>query len=163
IGHVMRKLLHLAFAVWKTGQPFDPQHYPWDAPAHVAATAACGAATDVGSSRGDMKQAAGHTPEAEPAQPVVTAACPVTVAQGVLSVESAATGSWLDFGHVKQQVPLARVLDHLGLTARLRGSGAQRRGPCPIHRGDGRGRTFSVNLDDNVYHCFEARCSSKGD
>ena len=30
LGHAMRKLLHLAFAVWKSGQPFDPQHYPWD-------------------------------------------------------------------------------------------------------------------------------------
>src|SRR5262245_10620875 len=30
IGHVMRKLLHLAYAVWKTDTPFDPQHYPWE-------------------------------------------------------------------------------------------------------------------------------------
>jgi len=30
MGHVMRKLLHLVFAVWKSGKPFDPQHYPWD-------------------------------------------------------------------------------------------------------------------------------------
>ena len=29
IGHCMRKLLHLVFAVWKTNQPFDPKHYPW--------------------------------------------------------------------------------------------------------------------------------------
>jgi transposase len=27
IGHVMRKLLHLAFAIWKTGKPFDPQQW----------------------------------------------------------------------------------------------------------------------------------------
>jgi hypothetical protein len=26
----MRKLLHLVFAVWKTGKPFDPNHYPWE-------------------------------------------------------------------------------------------------------------------------------------
>jgi hypothetical protein len=26
----MRKLLRLVYAVWRTGQPFDPQHYPWD-------------------------------------------------------------------------------------------------------------------------------------
>lgn len=31
LGHAMRKLLHLVFAIWKTGQPFDPQHYPWEA------------------------------------------------------------------------------------------------------------------------------------
>jgi len=29
LGHCMRKLLHLVFAVWKTGQSFDCQHYPW--------------------------------------------------------------------------------------------------------------------------------------
>ncbi len=32
----MHQLLHLAFAVWKSGRPFDPNHYPWQAPAHVA-------------------------------------------------------------------------------------------------------------------------------
>ena len=35
VGHVMRKLLHLVFAIWKTGKPFDPQHYPWATPVHV--------------------------------------------------------------------------------------------------------------------------------
>jgi hypothetical protein len=36
---------------------------------------------------------------------------------------------------------------------RLHGSGPQRRCACPIHRGDNRGRTFSVNLmsfDDQI-------------
>ena len=58
---------------------------------------------------------------------------------------------------------MARLLDHLGLTQRLRGSGPQRRCACPIHRGDGRGRTFSVNLDLNKYQCFDAKCESQGD
>ena len=58
---------------------------------------------------------------------------------------------------------MARVLEHLGLAARLSGSGPQRRCACPIHRADGRGRTFSVNLDDNVFHCFEAQCGKHGD
>jgi hypothetical protein len=35
IGHAMRKLLHLAFAIWKSGQPFDPAHYPWGTPGHL--------------------------------------------------------------------------------------------------------------------------------
>ena len=30
-------------------------------------------------------------------------------------------------------------------------------------RGDGRGRTFSLNLDANVFQCFDARCGAKGD
>jgi transposase len=35
VGHAMRKLLHLVFAIWKTGRPFDRNHYPWPTPAHV--------------------------------------------------------------------------------------------------------------------------------
>ena len=38
IGHVMRKLLYLAFAVWKSGKPFDPKHYPWEKPNAPAAS-----------------------------------------------------------------------------------------------------------------------------
>ncbi len=68
-----------------------------------------------------------------------------------------------DFEHLKRQLPLARVLDHLGLSARLRGPGSQRRCACPIHRGDGRGRSFSVNLDEHVFQCFDATCGQKGD
>src|SRR5438874_3665385 len=36
IGHAMRKLLHLAFAVWKTDEPFDPGHHAWEGPAEEA-------------------------------------------------------------------------------------------------------------------------------
>ena len=153
IGHVMRKLLHLAFAVWKTGKPFDPKHYPWER------TGETNESPSVDGSMGE--QAAGHTPD-EPARTVVTATCPATVADAATPVNSAA-GVWLDFTHLKKQLPMARVLDHLGLTARLKGSGPQRRCACPIHRGDGRGRTFSVNLEVNKYQCFDAKCASQGD
>ena len=30
LGHCMRKLLHLVFAVWKTDRPFDTEHFPWE-------------------------------------------------------------------------------------------------------------------------------------
>jgi DNA primase len=69
----------------------------------------------------------------------------------------------VDFAHVKEQLSLAQVLDQLGLLTRLRGSGPQRRGPCPLHRGDGRGRSFSVNLEANVFQCFDKHCGQKGD
>src|SRR5215207_4259378 len=150
IGHVMRKLLHLAFAVWKTGMPFDPKHYPWEKPD----PSPC-----VDGSR-DEVQAAGHTLD-EPARSVVTATCAATVADPEPAVDGA--GVWLDFAHLKRQLPMSRVLDHLGLTQRLKGAGAQRRCACPIHRGDGRGRTFSVNLATNAYQCFDARCGGQGD
>jgi len=30
-------------------------------------------------------------------------------------------------------------------------------------RADGRGRTFSVNLGDNIFHCCDEHCQKKGD
>jgi transposase len=155
IGHVMRKLLHLAFAIWKSGKPFDPNHYPWHAPAHVDWS---NESTDVDVS---MEQAAGLRKGHEPIRQEVTAACPATVADAPTVVDVA--GVWLDFAHIKEQLPMARVLDQLGLTPRLKGAGPQKRCACPIHRGDGRGRTFSVNLELNKYQCFDAKCSSQGD
>lgn len=47
--------------------------------------------------------------------------------------------------------------------ARLKGTGAQRQDPCPIHRGNGRSRTFSVNLEQHVFHCFDKGCGAEGD
>jgi transposase len=161
IGHAMRKLLHLVFAVWKTGQPFDPAHYPWQAPAHVEEpdrdNAPSSAPPDPG--RSAAGQAAGHKPDTVPAESVVTAACTDSVAAEARVGES----PFIDFAHLKQQLPLTRVLDQLGLSARLRGSGPQRRGACPLHRSDARGRTFSVNLATNVFQCFDKHCGQKGD
>lgn len=152
IGHVMRKLLHLAYAVWNSGKPFDPHHYPWAGP--TGPTSADGSMGEV--------RAAGLKPD-EPAGSEVTATRPATVPDRPAGVDGPAAGVWLDFAHLKQQLPMARVLDHLGLTPRLKGSGAQRRCACPIHRGDGRGRTFSVNLEANQYQCFAAECRTQGD
>jgi transposase len=157
VGHALRQLLHLVFAVWKTGKPFDPQHYPWQTPAPIEGGDPGSEARHPG--RSAAKQAAGHKPDALPAGSVVTAACPDNVAEATAVGE----GLFVDFAHLKRQLSLATVLDHLGLTARLRGRGPQRRGPCPLHRGDARGRTFSVNLDDNVFHCFDKKCGQQGD
>src|SRR5262249_27617355 len=38
VGHAMRKLVHLVFAVWKRGRPFNPHHYPWQAPSQRSAS-----------------------------------------------------------------------------------------------------------------------------
>jgi transposase len=154
VGHAMRKLLHLVFALWKTGRPFDASHYRWDAPAHLPGEAA---GPDVPAS--EQSQAAGHKRSAEPARTVVTAACADSIAPEEVLDEHTA----VDFAHLKRQLPLARLLDQLGLTGRLRGSGPQRRCPCPLHRGDARGRTFSVNLQENVFQCFDSACGKKGD
>jgi hypothetical protein len=152
VGHAMRKLLHLAFAVWKTDKPFDPKYYPWEG-------AADNGPDEQGHAEQAKEQAAGHKPEMEPAQKVVTTACADTVG----TTGPKGEGAYIDFAHLKRQLPLERVLGQLGLLARLRGSGAQRRCACPLHRGDARGRTFSVNLQENVFRCFEARCGKEGD
>lgn len=152
IGHVMRKLLHLAFAVWKTGKPFDPEHYPWEKKRDACAN----------ESGVPMTPAAGLRSGAEPVRQEVAAASTATIADPHSPVD-APNGVWIDFTHLKAQLTMARVFDHLGLTPRLKGAGAQRRCACPIHRGDGRGRTFSANLEHNKYQCFDATCGSQGD
>lgn len=66
----------------------------------------------------------------------------------------------MDFAAVRAQVSMAQVLDLLGFVAHER-SGNQVRGACPVHRSrSSRSRSFSVNLDDNVYRCF--KCGSSG-
>lgn len=155
IGHAMRKLLHLTFAIWKTGKPFDSRHHPWDGPAPIPIEL-----TPVGSQAKD-EQGAGHTPDA-PVEKVVTA--PRSL--GTVTLPRTTTAGqqvFVDFAHVKRQLSMAYVLDQLGLLSRLRGSGSQRRGPCPIHRGDARGRTFSVHLEQGVFCCFDEACSQQGD
>jgi transposase len=149
IGHAMRKLLHLAFAIWKSKKPFDKNHYRWDAPTHVKAEVAAPT----------QEQVAGLKRSAEPARTEVTATCNESLPHDASIDES----TFIDFAHLKRQLSIARVFEHLGLASRLRGPGAQKRCACPIHRADRRGRTFSVNLDQNVFHCFDAACQKKGD
>jgi transposase len=186
VGHAMRKLLHLALAVWKTGKPFNPEHYSWDKAAHLDASTK---PHQTRQHRGPetSTQAAGHNPETEPESSVVTAACgtasvaaPSVVGNftpdegeyrsapaGGPSTSPAANAAspWIDFDHLKRQLPIQHLLEHLGLLADLRGRGSQRRGPCPVHdkNGQGQGRTFNVNLTKNVFQCFDPKCGIKGD
>jgi transposase len=164
IGHAMRKLLHLAWAVWKTRRSFDPKHYPWQTPASLEG------ARDTRMSQ--EEQAAGRKRSALPAEPTepartaVTATCADSVSDSDATGQNGAKQSenaYVDFAHLKRQLPMTRVLDHLGLSSRLRGAGPQRRCACPLHRGDARGRTFSVHLDEQVFRCFDAKCAAQGD
>ena len=158
IGHAMRKLLHLVFAVWKTDKPFDPEHYAWATPRHVAKSDTTGSPNGSDIAMSVQEQAAGLKPDL-PAKTEVTAACKASVSE-TLAVDDK---TFVDFAHLKEQLSMTRVLDQLGLSSRLRGNGSQRKGPCPIHRGDARGRTFSVNLDEGVFCCFDKHCAKKGD
>lgn len=151
LGHAMRKLLHLVFAVWKTGKPFDPQHYPWESAQRA-------------------EEAAGHNQGSSPDISVVTTASDSNVAEASRSVELPGADSAprrsdrrIDFAALRQQVSLERVLAHLGWLERLRGPRAQRRGPCPVHASQKpRNRTFSVQLDRGLFQCFEPSCGIHG-
>lgn len=205
LGHVMAKLLRIALAVWKSGKPFDPQHYHWHNAAHlpgstrgepqgargeqrVSRDAQQGPARDMLMS--EIAPATGHKDPALPERKVVTAAERITTFSDrdtPMSQDSDTAGSHngsdiptsephgrtpaatrrvgVDFAHVKTQLSLERVLEHLGLAANLKGRGRQRRGPCPVHDKDGqsKGRTFAVQLDHNAFYCFYPPCGIKGD
>jgi transposase len=166
LGHCMRKLLHLVFAVWKTDRPFDKNHFPWEGtPAKsTQATTDCTVNRDTAASNNektvDQKQDA-------PAKKVVTTAT-LTVKptpSGVKSARKPAAKArpLVDFAFLREQVTMEQVLDHLGLSAQLKGHGQQRRSSCPVHgkAGDGE-RTFSVNLSKNNFQCFRPDCAIKG-
>ena len=158
LGHCMRKLLHLVFAVWKTNRPFDAQHFPWEQPqGPPSPTAAPGAADE---------KAVGHKRD-EPASAVVTPAAstvaPTPAPDQPAPARPPTARPKVDFAFLRQQVTLAQVLEHLGLLAQLRGRGLQRRGPCPLHRSpDEPQRTFSAHLGKNVFQGFHAGCGAQG-
>ena len=162
LGHCMRKLLHLVFAVWKSNRPFDRNHFPWEPPEQTPPATPTAATADVGASAGAEK-AVGHT-QAVPAEPVVTTAtAKVEAASSAVNAAPASARVHVDFAYVREQISMEAVLRHLGIFEQLRGSGQQRRGRCPLHAAAGsRERTFSVHLGKNVFQCFQAECGAKG-
>jgi transposase len=164
LGHCMRKLLHLVFAVWKSKRPFDDKHCAWEQPSDIPMSPSTPVGAGSRASSGNDK-AVGHK-RAVPAQAVVTTAAP-TVAPLPASVKPApptpAARPKVDFAFVRQQVSLEHLLQHLGSLERLRGRGPQRRGPCPIHSQPADPhRTFSVHLGKNVFRCFHMDCGIQG-
>jgi transposase len=167
LGHCMAKLLHLAFAVWKTNRPFDPNHYPWLGPS-AEPPAPAKPAPALGNASSSDEKAVGHTREA-PAEKVVTTAGG-TVGPPPEPVKGPRAGSGpgrrqppVDFAWVRQQVNMEQVLERLGVLGQLRGRGQQRRGPCPIHGGGADpAPTFSVHLSKKVFQCFQVDCGAHG-
>jgi transposase len=168
LGHCMRKLLHLVFAVWTTNRPFDKDHYPWEHPAEDLAA---------DSQPHDAQQEA-----AGPRRDVIPASKEVTAAE--VSIDGTAeqvnlqqadpkntepnnnrqcgTRGSIDYAHLRSQITIEQVLRHMGHFDRLRG-GVQRSGPCPLH-GPCRekSRSFSVNLEKNVFRCLNPTCAAQG-
>jgi transposase len=182
LGHCLRKMLHLVFAVWKTNRPFDPQHFPWEhaeaaPPQPLAGPAAArpqgdeqttAAPAPAASYLEAQEDAAGHKGQS-PDRTVVTAASiqpatrniPQTQAGG--NPRASVRGTRINFAELRRQVSLTDVLRRLGVLDRLRGQGAQRRGPCPIHAPQSpHGRTFSVHLDKQVFRCLDPLCGAQG-
>lgn len=158
LGHCMRKLLHLVFAIWQTGKPFDPKHYPWE-PKEEAKTVEEG------------QTAAGHKPDEGRQESVVT-----TAGASIPGVEeknqAAATkqerptgdgGGGIDYAALRRVAKMGQVLAALGWLDKMKGDGPQRRGQCPIHaREQDKDRSFSVNLEKDVFRCFNKKCGAQG-
>jgi transposase len=164
IGHCMRKLLHLVFAVWKTDRPFDAGHDA-EEPAGEKATTATADERVAGAGTAN-ENAVGHKRD-EPAGKVVTTATSTVepsssdVKRSAPSVRAARPR--IDYAFLREQITMEQVLAHLGLLAQLRGRGQQRRGACPLHSHAGAAdRTFSVNLSKNIFRCFHAECGVQG-
>ena len=191
LGHCMRKLLHLVYAVWKTNRPFDQQHFAWETPNETATTAAPAAAVGAGQDdtapHGDARPASSRTDAVEtntasgvlpavtnetavghqrdvPAEEVVTTAhATVTPPPPPVKPANRPARPKVDFAFLREQVSMEQVLRHLGLLDRLRGRGQQRRGPCPIHAQAGDTQpTFSAHLGKHLFQCFQADCRAQG-
>src|SRR5437588_10173666 len=65
--------------------------------------------------------------------------------------------NWVDFKAIKAAVTIGQVIDRYGL--KLKRSGKELRGRCPIHQGDGTD-SFHANAEKNAFHCFS--CQAKG-
>ena len=165
MGHCMRKLLHLVFAVWKIDRPFDKGHFPWEGSGDGKSTTTP-PPLDAGTTSPVDEEAVGHERDL-PAGGVVTTA-DSTVDPGPAGVKptprpTTSRRPQVDYEYLRSQVTMRQVLEHLGRLAGLRGGGQQRRGPCPVHsQGATAERSFSVHLGKNIFQCFHAGCGLKG-
>jgi hypothetical protein len=177
----MRKLLHLVFAVWKTGQPFNAKHYPWlqedntpasqTAAGETASTPVVSAAPPATApTTTSNEKAVGHKRDQVPDKQVVTTA-PSNVTAVPTPVNppssSSAARCQVDFAFLRQQATMEQVLAHLGILGLFKGTAQQRRGPCPVHAEapatmPPKKHTCSVHLGKNIFQCFQTDCAAQG-
>jgi DNA primase len=67
---------------------------------------------------------------------------------------------WIDYKDIKAGISLEMILNRYGLLGKLRKSGSNLVGCCPIHQGSN-DRQFSVNLERNLFNCF-GNCKAGG-
>ncbi len=68
--------------------------------------------------------------------------------------------NWVDFKEIKKKIGMEMILEHYGLLEKLKKSGQNFVGCCPIHKGSN-SRQFSVNFERNIFNCF-GNCKSGG-
>jgi transposase len=172
LGHCMRKMLHLVFAVWKTGKPFDPKHHPWEQTPQVD-----NEHVDTGTAdsqreaveRPTNETVAGRKEQSSKRQAVTATSSNLELTSttinntSVVSQTSAQAATPIDFAALREQITIEQALSQLGHFGSLQGNATQRRGPCPIH-GSQRpaSRSFSVNLERNLFQCFSPTCQAHG-
>jgi hypothetical protein len=172
LGHCMRKMLHLVFAVWKTGKPFDPKHHPWEQTPQVD-----NEHVDTGTAdsqreaveRPTNETVAGRKEQSSKRQAVTATSSNLELTSttinktSVVSQTSAQAAMLIDFAALREQITIEQALSQLGHFGILRGNATQRRGPCPIH-GSQRpaSKSFSVNLERNLFQCFSPTCQAHG-
>ena len=149
VGHCMRKLLHIIYAVWKTDRPFNPCHHPWEAPSVES-----------------PPEKVTESLKAEPAaETEVTSATVTTVAaerRGGNSLRHKRPNQSIDYRYLRQQLSIAEVLKLLNYPQPLSSAGTQVRGPCPLHDDRRRRPTFSINLEKGIFQCFARECKAHG-
>src|SRR5437763_10291554 len=74
-----------------------------------------------------------------------------------LTMEVVMESNWVDFKSIKQSVTIEQVFARYGV--KLKRSGKELRGRCPIHQGEG-ADSFHANTEKNAFHCFS--CQAKG-
>ncbi len=149
IGHCMKKMVLWASAVWRKNEPFDLAYEdgePQKAPEPKKEKDAAG-----------LKQ-----PQSCKTKKVTAATSTLEPAPAHVNPPNK-PGAKVDFRFLREQVSIEDVLRHLGHFEHLRGSGDEKRGPCPIHKSQRpRSRNFAVNLKKNAYCCHANHCQSKG-
>jgi transposase len=153
LGHCMQKLVHLVYAVWTTNSPFVARQ-PNEC--EVAETAP-----------EETKNAEGRKGQSPDRQAVTPApkSVPHTCCESSAKANAPARrdSARLDFAELRRQVSMEQVLRALNWWDCLKGPKVQRRGPCPLHEAAGaKSRSFSVNLEKNIFQCFDAKCGAKG-
>jgi transposase len=161
MGHCMRKLLHLVFAVWKTNRPFDEKHYPWMNPTNTAVLKnSLPSRVDATAPANDK---AGSHKRNKSAKKVVTPATSTVEPEPSAVKLPGAARPRVDFAFLRQQITLYQVLAHLDLLGQLRGTGSQRRGPCPVHSHPAdQEHTFLIHFGNDTFKCVKVDCAVQG-